>query len=71
VVVGGHGASEGDSLRGEPVAVSDGAGGAFVTWSDNPLLNPDAPGIVVQHLESSGLIASGWPLAGLLISKMP
>ena len=61
--------SEGDSLRGEPVAVSDGAGGAFVTWSNNPLLNPDAPGIVVQHLESSGLIASGWPLAGLLIKQ--
>jgi hypothetical protein len=61
--------SEGDSLRGPPIAVSDGAGGAFVTWSDIPVLISGATGIVVQHLASNGSVAPGWPAAGLLIKQ--
>lgn len=61
--------SEGDSLRGTPFAVSDGAGGAFVTWSNDPRLYPGEPGVVLQHLASDGAIESGWPVAGLLIKQ--
>jgi hypothetical protein len=60
--------SEGDSLRGAPMAVSDGAGGAFVAWSDNTQLISGL-GVVVQHVESNGAISSGWPAAGLLIKQ--
>jgi hypothetical protein len=61
--------SEGDSLRTSPITISDGAGGAFVTWSDNAGPSFVVSGVVVQHLASNGSITSGWPAAGLLIKQ--
>ena len=52
-----------------PVAVSDGAGGAFVAWMDyRSGTNED---IYLQRVTSSGAIASDWPEDGLPICTLP
>lgn len=51
---------------------SDGAGGAFVTWTDarnSPSgLNDD---VFLQHVTGSGAIAPGWPADGLAVCLAP
>ena len=42
--------------------VADGAGGAFVPWSD---FRGGSGDLYLQHVSGSGAIASGWPLSGL------
>lgn len=46
--------------------VPDGAGGAFVAWTDYRGAST-APDIYAQHVLSNGLIAPGWPANGLAI----
>jgi hypothetical protein len=45
-----------------PAAVSDGAGGVFVTWLDT------SEGVVVQHVQADGALASGWPAGGMIVA---
>src|SRR5258706_16300624 len=49
------------SLGDVPQVVSDGAGGAFVAWRD--IHNSDD--VYMQRVTASGMIAPGWPAAGL------
>lgn len=44
--------------------VSDGAGGAYITWADNRTGNPD---IYLERITGSGAVASGWPANGLVV----
>ena len=50
----------------DPTAISDGAGGAFVTWESS-----GASDLFSQRITASGEIAPGWPPDGLLISSAP
>jgi len=51
-----------------PAIVADGSGGAIVTWTD---LRPSPTGLDVyaQHVKSSGLVDSAWPVNGLALSR--
>lgn len=54
-----------------PTSVGDG-GGCFVTWTDDRVdPSTDASDAYVQRLLPTGLPASGWPPAGLLLSDHP
>ena len=44
--------------------VSDGAGGAFVPWSD---FRGGSGDLYLQRVKGNGAIASGWPLSGLAV----
>jgi len=56
----------GSTGSGNPVIVSDGAGGAFVAWE---VINTGpAYDVRLQHVTSSGAIASGWPADGLALT---
>lgn len=63
-------ASEGQLMRNDldlqlplvPALVSDGAGGAIITWQDH---RGDALDIYAQHVSAAGTVASGWPIDGL------
>lgn len=50
-------------------AVGDGLGGILVVWveSSQPLGSPGDARLGVQRLTSTGHVASGWPLDGLLV----
>jgi beta propeller repeat protein len=49
-----------------PVIVADGAGGAFVAWSDLRVADGD---VYLQHVDGAGNIVAGWPAAGLAIAS--
>src|SRR5260370_3009161 len=44
-------------------AASDGAGGVYASWQDNP----DYTRIFAQHLAADGTRVPGWPSAGLRV----
>ena len=55
-----------------PRIVSDGAGGAFVTWYDYRAYGSGGPGTLgiecyLQHVDASGQLVPGWPADGLLV----
>ena len=50
--------------------VSDGAGGAIVGWEDSRNGVAD-PGILAQHVLSTGLVDSRWPADGLAVCAIP
>ncbi len=45
-----------------PVVLADGYGGAFFTWQEGTVPDPD---ILVQHLGPDGGVMQGWPVNGL------
>lgn len=51
----------------EPVPVSDGAGGAIITWYDNR----STVTVYAQHVTASGAPAGGWPTDGLRLCLSP
>src|SRR5262245_27792129 len=53
-----------------PAIVSDGAGGAIVTWMDERSAITDVD-IFAQHVLASGVIDPRWPVDGLALSKAP
>ena len=55
-----------ESIRGEGYLVSDGAGGAFVTWAD---FRPGAEGVYVQHVDATG--APLLPVDGIVVTGDP
>ncbi|MGH7724797.1 MAG: hypothetical protein ACREOU_05150 [Candidatus Eiseniibacteriota bacterium] len=50
--------------QNQPIAVSDGGGGAYVAWIDTRNGNPD---VYVQRVTAAGTIAPGWPDDGLAV----
>lgn len=55
-----------------PRIVSDGAGGAFVTWYDYRAYGSGGPGTLgiecyLQHVDAAGQLVPGWPQDGLLV----
>ena len=48
-----------------PVMVSDGAGGAFIAWTDRRFASGD---IFAQHVTAAGSISPGWPADGRELS---
>ena len=54
------------NMQNQPSAASDGAGGAYIAWSD---MRGDGvhPRVYVQHLTASGDVAAGWPINGRAI----
>ena len=48
-----------------PVLVSDGAGGAIVSWQD---YRSGAPGVYAQHVLAAGTVDGLWPANGLALS---
>jgi hypothetical protein len=56
-----HGLLLTTAAAASPAAVADGAGGVFVVWLDN------ARGLVAQHVQADGSLASGWPAGGTAI----
>jgi len=57
-------------LQDEPVAVTDGAGGAIVAWMDT---RPGASvaDVYAQHVLASGLVDPLWPVNGLAVGTAP
>jgi len=49
-----------------PVIVSDGAGGAVITWSDERG-SPPVQDIYAQRILGTGVIAPGWPVNGRVV----
>jgi flagellar hook capping protein FlgD len=61
----GRGISNAAVLESRPLAVSDGVGGAIVTWQGFTLhLN-----MYVQHVRATGVVDPGWPAAGRALSN--
>jgi hypothetical protein len=52
--------------QSSPVAVADGAGGAYVAWQDNR--RPPRQ-IFVQRIDSAGNVAPGWSVGGAQVSS--
>jgi len=48
-----------------PSMISDGSGGAFLTWQDSRDYGTHKTDIYAQHVTASGSIAIGWPANGL------
>jgi hypothetical protein len=51
-----------------PAVVSDGAGGAIVTWEHHAAGTAD---IHAQRITASGTIAAGWPAGGMIVCGLP
>jgi hypothetical protein len=65
---GGSRATGNPAQQQEPQIACDGAGGAFVVWSDDRNIGVDGyERGYCQHLLGDGSIASGWPIDGLQI----
>ena len=62
---GGIRVSTSYSAKFSPCVGSDGAGGAFVAWSEQS--GPDRL-VRAQHLRRDGTVAPGWPSDGILVS---
>jgi flagellar hook capping protein FlgD len=54
--------------QAQPVAISDGAGGALVAWLDTRFGNND---IFIQRVTGNGAIAPGWPVDGRAVCTAP
>src|SRR5262252_9084109 len=55
--------------QNSPVIVSDGAGGAFITWTDNR--NGTDLDIFAQHVLATGLVDPNWPANGAAVITAP
>jgi hypothetical protein len=65
--VNGRALSNAGSLEGRPLAISDGAGGAVVTWQALAVhLN-----MFAQHVRATGVVDPAWPAAGKALSLTP
>lgn len=55
----------------QPALVADGQGGAYLLWVESPTDDPPTtPHIVrAQHIAANGIVAAGWPLAGLALAS--
>jgi len=62
---GGLPACDATGTQNQPRLVSDGSGGAFVLWSDRRTAPDGDP--FIQHLNSDGTPASGWPTNGIAV----
>jgi hypothetical protein len=62
---GGLPACDAAGTQNQPRLASDGTGGAFVVWSDRRTAPDGDP--YIQHLNSDGTPASGWPTNGIAI----
>ena len=62
---GGLAACDADGTQNQPRLVSDGSDGAFVIWLDRRTAPDGDP--YIQHLNSDGTPASGWPSNGLAV----
>jgi len=55
----------------QPEIVSDGSGGAYVTWEDSRNYAAARTDIYLQRLTASGDLAPGWPAGGLPLCTAP
>ncbi len=58
------------SVSFTPKMVGDGAGGAFVQWTELQQLTSDKD-VFLQRVTGAGSIAAGWPASGVLLSGAP
>jgi hypothetical protein len=63
--VGGLPACDAAGTQNQPRLISDGSGGAFVVWFDRRTAPDGDP--FIQHLNSDGTPASGWPNNGIAV----
>jgi len=63
--IAGFAIAPSDSLQATPAIASDGAGGAFVLWSDYRYVSNYDPPVDAQHIAGAGGIGLGWPTGGL------
>jgi len=54
-----------------PQVCSDDAGGAFIIWADYSHYATTYYDVAIQHLTSSGAIAPGWPVGGIIVCDAP
>jgi flagellar hook capping protein FlgD len=68
--VNGVALSTAPDLQSSPQIVSDGSGGAIVTWTD---FRPSATGVDVyaQHVRSTGIVDPAWPVNGRVLALAP
>jgi hypothetical protein len=55
---------QGPGVESVGVIAPDGGGGAYIVWERQ---NPDIPSFI-QHLDSTGAVASGWPDHGIQVA---
>ena len=58
-------------MKYRAVAVTDGAGGAYVAWADNRCRDATGINIYIQRVTPSGAVAPGWPADGALVCGAP
>ncbi len=58
-------------FQGDASAITDGAGGVFVTWDDGRNRGTTGFDVYLQRVTSSGAIATGWPAGGLAVCNAP
>jgi len=66
--VNGAVASQAPISQAFPFLISDGNGGAYVTWDEPQTFTRD---IHLQHLTAAGAVAPGWPTDGLPVCVLP
>jgi len=60
-----------NGLQGSPRIVSDGVGGAIVTWQDGRNAPGDLADIFAQHILASGVVDPNWPVNGVALCTAP
>jgi hypothetical protein len=68
---GGVPVSRAPDYQNLPVVAPDGAGGAFVAWTDDRDYSIHRGDIYAQHLTATGAVTAGWPLDGLAVCTDP
>jgi hypothetical protein len=53
-----------------PMMITDGKKGVFIAWTKFPN-SPDSSNVYLQHLDSTGNIASGWNIDGVEVAAQP
>ncbi|HTR96484.1 MAG TPA: T9SS type A sorting domain-containing protein [Candidatus Acidoferrales bacterium] len=53
--------------RGNPFLISDGAGGAIISWTDERDSVSGSQDIYIHHVQASGAVDPAWPANGLLV----
>jgi hypothetical protein len=62
--------SGGVGSQSNPVAASDGQGGAFVAWVDSRNFGSTNYDVYAQHVLSTGVVDPAWPVNGLAICAL-
>src|SRR5437870_4421163 len=62
---GGFAIVPSDSTQVTPAIATDGAGGAYVLWSDYRSYSDFQPPVYAQHVTDAGQVATGWPAGGM------